>query len=71
MSAQSSRDTPRRSPTSARKEQERQHERDEQETDAIDLRLNDEEDPVERVEREPDGQHRRDETGPSSRYSAG
>ena len=31
-------------------------ERDEQKADAVDLRLNDEEDPVERVEREPDGE---------------
>ena len=44
-------------------------ERDEQKADAIDLRLDDEEDPVERIERESDREHRRDagETIPGAR----
>ncbi len=39
-----------------REEQKDQDQRDEQEADAVDLRLDDEEDPVERVEREADGE---------------
>ena len=44
------------------KQQKDQNERDEQKADAIDLRLNDEEHPVERIERQADREHRRDAT---------
>ena len=40
-------------------EKKRQHQRDEQKADAVDLGLDDEEDPVERVQRQPDRQGRR------------
>ena len=44
--------------THARIEKEREHQRDQQKTDAIDLRLNDEQHPVERIQRQPRGQRR-------------
>ena len=48
---------------SGRHEKKRQHQRDEQEADAVDLGLDDEEHPVERVQRQRDRQGRRQASG--------
>ena len=48
-----------RAPAPPSDEQEREHQRDQQEADAVHLGLDDEEDPVERVQRQPDRQGRR------------
>ena len=53
-----------------REEQEDEDQRDEQKADAVDLRLDDEKDPVERIEREPDGETGRDQAHPRGEHTA-
>jgi hypothetical protein len=49
--------------SSARVEQETENQRQQQKRDPVDLRLNNPDDPVERVARQPDGQHRPEHRG--------
>ncbi len=59
------RNTLRAQSLTGREEHEDQDERDEEKADAIDLGLDDEEDPVERIEREPDCERSRGPARPS------